>query len=81
MISEAVLLALYLDVIKNPPYPLQVDAYEQGRPSYPLEGLQYALKELGLEDGAQRKVVDLAAGTGKLTRWVEEGKVFQIMIA
>ncbi|BDA43083.1 Uncharacterized methyltransferase Mb3374 at N-terminal half [Coccomyxa sp. Obi] len=49
-------------------FSLQVDAYEQARPSYPLEGLQYALKELGLEDGAKRKVVDLAAGTGKLTR-------------
>lgn len=57
-----------------------MDAYEQGRPSYPVEGLQYAFENLGLEDGSQRKVVDLAAGTGKLTRWVERGNVLQIMI-
>ncbi len=46
----------------------QVDAYEQGRPSYPQEGLKYALKELGLDQGLPKKAVDLAAGTGKLTR-------------
>ncbi len=68
MIHEAARVALNLKLIKNPPCPLRVDAYEQGRPSYPLEGLHYALKELDLEDGAQRKIVDLAAGTGKLTR-------------
>jgi predicted RNA methylase len=46
---------------------MQVDAYEQGRPGYPLEAVQYALKQLYLDDGYKR-VVDLAAGTGKLTR-------------
>ncbi len=49
-------------------HPLQVDAYEQGRPGYPLEAVQYALKELHLNEG-HRKVLDLAAGTGKLTRY------------
>ena len=48
---------------------LQVDAYEQGRPGYPLEAIQYAVKELHLNDG-HKKVLDLAAGTGKLTRCV-----------
>ena len=47
--------------------PMQVDAYEQGRPGYPLEAVQYALKQLHLDEGHKR-IVDLAAGTGKLTR-------------
>ena len=46
---------------------LQVDAYEQGRPGYPLSAVNYALKEAGLNTGC-KKIVDLAAGTGKLTR-------------
>ena len=46
---------------------LQVDAYEQGRPGYPLDAVHYALKEAGLDTGRKR-IVDLAAGTGKLTR-------------
>ena len=46
---------------------MQVDAYEQGRPGYPLEAVQYALKQLKLDEG-HTKVLDLAAGTGKLTR-------------
>ena len=46
---------------------MQVDAYEQGRPGYPLEAVQYAVKQLNLDVG-HKKVVDLAAGTGKLTR-------------
>ena len=48
---------------------LQVDAYEQGRPGYPLAAVQYALKQLHLDEG-HKNVVDLAAGTGKLTRCV-----------
>ena len=46
---------------------LQVDAYEQGRPGYPLEAVNYALKGAGLDTGC-KTIVDLAAGTGKLTR-------------
>ena len=46
---------------------LQVDAYEQGRPGYPLDAVQYALKEAGLDTG-RKTIIDLAAGTGKLTR-------------
>ena len=46
---------------------MQVDAYEQGRPGYPLEAVQYAVRQLNLDVG-HKKVVDLAAGTGKLTR-------------
>ena len=40
----------------------QADAYAQGRPSYPLEAIEWVLPA-----GAQR-VLDLAAGTGPLTR-------------
>ncbi len=41
-------------------------AYERGRPSYPPEAVSWLTEELGLAPG--RRVLDLAAGTGKLTR-------------
>lgn len=40
--------------------------YERGRPSYPDEAVALLVRELGIGPG--RTVVDLAAGTGKLTR-------------
>jgi ubiquinone/menaquinone biosynthesis C-methylase UbiE len=43
-----------------------VEAYERGRPDYPPEAIAYLRRELDLRDG--RTVVDLAAGSGKLTR-------------
>ena len=43
-----------------------VEAYERGRPDYPPEALAYLQRELDLRPG--RTVVDLAAGSGKLTR-------------
>ena len=42
------------------------EAYEEGRPTYPDEALRWLVTELELGPG--RAVVDLAAGTGKLTR-------------
>src|SRR5438105_7464268 len=42
------------------------DKYERGRPDYPLAAVEWLAAELGL--GAGRTVLDLAAGTGKLTR-------------
>jgi SAM-dependent methyltransferase len=42
------------------------DAYERGRPGFPPKAIDRLDEELGLESG--RRVVDLAAGTGKLTR-------------
>ena len=42
------------------------DAYERGRPSYPCETLGYIAETKALAPGCI--VVDLAAGTGKLTR-------------
>ena len=40
--------------------------YERGRPGYPPDAVELLTREL--EIGAGRRVVDLAAGTGKLTR-------------
>ena len=42
------------------------DAYERGRPGYPDEAIAWIVERLRLEPG--RNVLDLAAGTGKLTR-------------
>jgi ubiquinone/menaquinone biosynthesis C-methylase UbiE len=43
-----------------------VDAYERARPEYPPEAIAWLADELDLRPG--RTVVDLAAGSGKLTR-------------
>lgn len=42
------------------------DAYERGRPSYPADAVARLVDELAL--GPSSTVVDVAAGTGKLTR-------------
>jgi ubiquinone/menaquinone biosynthesis C-methylase UbiE len=42
------------------------DAYERGRPGYPDDAIDWLAERLGAESGA--RVVDLAAGTGKLSR-------------
>jgi SAM-dependent methyltransferase len=42
------------------------EAYERGRPDYPPEAIEWLADRLGLRSGAE--VVDLAAGTGKLSR-------------
>jgi ubiquinone/menaquinone biosynthesis C-methylase UbiE len=44
--------------------------YELGRPGYPAEAVERLLHEIGIESG--QTVVDLAAGTGKLTRLLVE---------
>lgn len=42
------------------------EAYERGRPAYAAEAVEHLVRVLGI--GAGRPVLDLAAGTGKLTR-------------
>ncbi len=42
------------------------EEYERGRPGYPADAISVLVQELGL--GPERTIVDLAAGTGKLTR-------------
>jgi SAM-dependent methyltransferase len=42
-----------------------VERYERGRPSYPEDALTYLAERLGIRSG--RDVVELGAGTGKLT--------------
>ncbi|HMJ74516.1 MAG TPA: methyltransferase domain-containing protein, partial [Iamia sp.] len=42
------------------------DDYERGRPSYPADAVEVLCRQLGIGPGA--RVLDLAAGTGKLTR-------------
>ena len=44
------------------------DVYEESRPGYPHEAIEWLAAELGL--GPETTVVDLAAGAGKLTRLV-----------
>ena len=43
-----------------------VEAYERGRPDYPPEAIAHLQRALDLRSG--RTVIDLAAGSGKLTR-------------
>ena len=44
------------------------DAYERGRPEYSPEAIEALIRELGIGPG--KRVLDLAAGTGKLTRQI-----------
>jgi SAM-dependent methyltransferase len=48
------------------------DAYERGRPDYSPEAIAHLVRELGIGPG--KRVLDLAAGTGKLTREISPAR-------
>lgn len=56
---------MVLDVAKRG-FEVGAAAYERGRPGYPRQAIEWLERELRLGPG--RTVVDVAAGTGKLTR-------------
>jgi SAM-dependent methyltransferase len=56
-------------------------AYEQGRPDYAPDAVAYLLQRLGVARcGPSKRVVDLAAGTGKFTRALIRAGVTPIAI-
>jgi len=67
-----------LDPLAAEGFGQDASAYERGRPQYPAAALDWLFGELGL-DGNSR-VLDLAAGTGKLTRGLvgRAGKVVAV---
>jgi SAM-dependent methyltransferase len=52
--------------------------HERGRPGYPQDAVEYLAGRLGISEG--KTVVDIAAGTGKLTRGLQPAGAFLIAI-
>jgi ubiquinone/menaquinone biosynthesis C-methylase UbiE len=55
-----------IDPIAAAGFSQEAEAYEKGRPSYPAAAVEFVIDRLELVPG--KSVLDLAAGTGKLTR-------------
>jgi len=45
----------------------QVEVYEEARPGYPADAIEFLINELGLNEG-NKVVLELGSGTGKFTR-------------
>jgi SAM-dependent methyltransferase len=52
--------------------------YEIGRPSYPPDAIERLVSELAIDEG--KRVLDLAAGTGKLTRLLQPTGAFVVAV-
>ena len=50
-------------------YAVASETYERGRPDYPPAAIEHLVRMLGLRDGVS--ILDLGAGTGKLTRLLQ----------
>jgi SAM-dependent methyltransferase len=56
------------------------ERYERGRPDYPPEAIDWTVAELGLTTGSGARVLDVGAGTGKLTRPLLERRLEVIAV-
>jgi SAM-dependent methyltransferase len=62
-------VALSVHEVAATGFDAEAEAYERARPSYPGDAVAWLAESLRIEDA--RTIVDLAAGTGKLTRLLD----------
>ncbi len=66
LVARATVAGMSIDPRAASGFASSADAYERGRPSYPAEAIDRIASDLGLTDVST--VLDLAAGTGQLSR-------------